>query len=296
MTPHEEMDPQLRPLQSRHGWVSWVTRQLEAVGADAPRRIAECILQRALRLERSQLYSGWQEPVPPEALPALEAMLQRALRREPLAYVLGKKEFWGLEFEVTPAVLVPRPETELLVEWALRLFPAGARIGSVEVLDAGTGSGCLAVSLAREWPQARVTAVDRSLAALRVARRNAERWGVQHRIHFVCADWLSALAEHRFALIVANPPYLTEEELALAEPELGYEPALALGGGSDGLASIRVLLADAGRCLRRGGWLLLEIGADQCARATELARAAGAKEIQVEPDLSGWPRVLRARW
>lgn len=296
MTAREEIPQHPVAFVSRRAWAWWATQQLEAVGADAPRRIAECILERALGLERPQLYASWNELVPRDAFPLLEAMLVRALQRQPLAYVIGEKEFWGLEFEVSPAVLVPRPETELLVEWALRLFPAGRRGAPISLVDAGTGSGCLAVALAREWPQARVTAMDRSLPALQLARRNARRWGVEGRIRFVCSNWLTSLAARQFPLIVANPPYLTEEELASAEPEVKFEPALALAGGKDGLEAIRTVLADAARCSTPGGWLLLEIGAEQGSAAAELARAAGAREVAVEQDLAGWPRVLRARW
>lgn len=277
-------------------WVLRAVPRLASAGADSPRLVAEALLQAALGVDRAGLYAMWTSPLPAHALGSLRSLLERACKREPLAYITGEKEFWGRSFRVDPSVLVPRPETELLVEWALRLFPEGRRGAALTVLDAGTGSGCLAVTLAAEWPGARVIATDRSARALAVARENALRWGVQERVHIACAHWLEALGGGRFALIVSNPPYLNRAELQEAAPELGYEPKLALDGGKDGLTAIRAVIAGAARCLAPRGWLLLEMGCLQSSAVRALARQAGAREIAVEEDLSGLPRLLRARW
>lgn len=286
----------LPPPRSARSWAVAAAARLRAAGADAPRLIAEGLLQAVLGIDRARLYARWIEPLPPEAEARLEILLNRALRREPLAYLTGEKEFWGLAFEVDSSVLVPRPETEGLVEWALRLFPGGRLGAPLRFIDAGTGSGCLAVSLLREWPEARCIAVDRCAKALARARRNAERWQVAGRLACVRADWLTACSWGAADLIVANPPYLSRSELAAAEPELSWEPRLALDGGEDGLEAVRTVIAQAPRCLARGGWLLLEIGCTQGAAAQQCAAEASAKEIACERDLAGQVRFLRARW
>ncbi len=208
---------------------------------------------------------------------------------EPLAYLVGEAEFGGRVFQVSPAVLIPRPDTEVLVELAL------ARLQGMEnpdVLDLGTGSGIVAVSLALECPAARVVAVDVSPAALAVAANNAGRLGAA--VDFVASDWFAALAGRRFDLIAANPPYIAADDPHLAGDGLPFEPQTALTDGGDGLACLRRIVAGAGAHLRPGGWLLLEHGHEQGAACRNLLAAAGFQGVFTHPDLAGSDRVSGA--
>jgi release factor glutamine methyltransferase len=212
-----------------------------------------------------------------------------------MAYIIGRREFWGLDFEVTPDVLVPRPETETLVEEALARARGGERM---RLADVGTGSGCLAITLACRLPRARAVATDVSAAALQVARRNATRHGVLDRVRFVQADLLSGL-HGPFELIVSNPPYIPTAALRDLQPEVrNYEPAGALAGGPDGLDVVRALLEQAATRLSAGGWLILEFGWGQAARLAAEIAARPVYELEViQPDLQGIPRtaVIRRR-
>jgi len=204
---------------------------------------------------------------------------------EPLAYLIGEREFFGRAFKTAPAVLIPRPETELLVEFMLEHAPIER---SSRVLDLGTGSGCVAVSIACERPLARVAATDVSAAALEIAHANADAHGCAN-IDFICADWLAPLGGERFDIIVSNPPYV-----AAADPhlkQLHFEPALALAAGADGLDAIRVIVAAAPRCLVRGGWLAFEHGFDQAERCRALLRDAGLENVFSRRDLAGIERI-----
>lgn len=200
--------------------------------------------------------------MPAPARARFEALLARRQAGEPVAYLLGRQGFWSLELEVSPATLIPRPETELLVELALARLPAGQ---SLRVADLGTGSGAIALALARERPQAHVVATDASAEALTVARRNAARLGLG-RVEFRDGDWLVPLAQERFDLIASNPPYIEQDDPHLAQGDLRFEPPAALASGADGLDAIRVIVRDAGRHLHPGGWLLLEHGWNQARR------------------------------
>ena len=233
------------------------------------------------------------------ALHALRAAQARLDAGEPLAYVLGWREFWGLRLRVGPQVLVPRPETELLVEFALRHLPARA---AADVLDLGTGSGAIAIALAHERPHARVQGVDASAEALALARDNAQRLLPAQRpggaLRWHLGDWMRALpdAQACFDLILSNPPYVAEHDPHLAA--LRFEPKLALVGGRagpDGLGDIRELVAQAAARLRSGGWLALEHGYDQAAAVRELLRAAGLGEVHSLRDLAGIERVTAGR-
>jgi release factor glutamine methyltransferase len=270
--------------------------ELSAAAVDAARLNAELLLAAALGVSRAALYARLHRAVPQSAAARFAELVARRLQREPLQYLLGHQELWSLNFHVTPDVLIPRPETERLVELALVLFPTARTGTALAVGDVGTGSGCLAIALAHEWPGARVTAIDRSLAALHVARANAERCGVAQRVLCVQGDLLAPVAGRSFDLIITNPPYVAAADLAAAQPELRFEPRLALDGGADGLEVIRRLLPMVPRHLRAGGRLLMEIGADQGAAVLSLARKAGANEAVIEMDLAGRPRVLSAVW
>jgi release factor glutamine methyltransferase len=217
---------------------------------------------------------------------AFAALAERRRQGAPIAYILGVREFYGLEFGVTPAVLIPRPETELLVELALERIPEAA---AARVLDLGTGSGAIAVALAHERRQARVTAVDVDYAALTVARANAKRHGAS--VRFFCGDWFGALPGESFDLIASNPPYVAAADPHLAMGDVRFEPQRALVGGADGLDCIRAIVARAGAHLRPGGWLLFEHGYDQAEACRALLLAQGYKEVQSWPDLAGIARV-----
>jgi release factor glutamine methyltransferase len=222
----------------------------------------------------------------PAAGTSFAALLARRLAGEPVAYLTGRREFYGRSFEVNPAVLIPRPETESLVELALERLPPGK---AVSVLDLGTGSGCIAITLALERPQACVTAVDRSHAALAVARRNAEM--LNATVEFLHSDWFAALGGRRFDLIVANPPYVARNDPHLARGDLRFEPVSALAAGSGGLDDLRTLAATAPAHLKPGGWLLLEHGWDQAEAVRGLLHAAGFATPATWQDLAGQPRI-----
>ncbi len=217
--------------------------------------------------------------------------VQRRRAGEPIAYITGRREFYGLAFEVTPAVLIPRPETELLVDLALeRIAPDQP----CTVLDLGTGSGCVAVAIAKQRPCSRITATDVSPDAMNVARENARRHSAEN-IEFVSADWLGALRKASFDIIVTNPPYVALGDPHLSQGDLRFEPRVALAGGKDGLDCIRKIAADAHDRLRPGGWLLIEHGCDQGAPCLGLLRGLGYAEVRDFSDLSGLPRVAAAR-
>jgi release factor glutamine methyltransferase len=263
--------------------------RLAASDLDASPREAGLLLGHLLGRGEAQLLAHDDEQLPAPLAERFAALLDRRLRGEPVAYLLGRREFWGRPFAVDDRVLVPRPETEHLVEAALALATA---LGAVpRILDLGTGSGCLAVTLALELPAARVVACDRSPGALAVARRNARQLGA--RVSFVAADWARPLACERFDLLVSNPPYL-DPAAAIPREVADWEPPAALWGGGDGLAEIgRLLSALAGA--RPGTPLLLEIGAGQLPGLQALAAAAGWRMAASLEDLAGIERVVTLR-
>ena len=215
-----------------------------------------------------------------------EALLKRRLAGEPVAYLTGTREFYGRSFQVSPDVLIPRPDTELLVELALARIPPDQ---AMEVLDLGTGGGCIAITLALERPLAHVTAVDRSTAALAISRRNAETLGA--RVEFLTSDWFAALGDRRFDLIVSNPPYIAAADPHLGRGDVRFEPLTALAAGHDGLADLRQLTAAACAHLEPGGVLFLEHGYDQADAVQALLRINGIRHPQSWADLAGILRV-----
>lgn len=251
-------------------------------------------MRRVLGWDRATLLVRGREEFPPQRLPDFESLLVRRERREPMAYILGHAEFWGLDFEVTPAVLIPRPETEQIVEEALARHAGGAP--PEHVADIGTGSGCLSVALACEFPQTRVTATDVSREALDVAEANARRHGVAHRVRFVQGNLLAGLSGP-FDLVVSNPPYVKAVDREALAPEVrDHEPAIALFGGVDGLDMVRAIVEVAAEATRTGGWLLMEFGFGQAEDVEALAAGHRAwQEITVLDDLQGVPRTLVAR-
>ena len=275
--------------------VAEAARRLAEAGIDARDAAfdAEVLARSALGWDRATYLAWWREPAPPGFGDRFEPLVARRCRREPVTRITGRREFWGLDLEVTPAVLVPRPESELLIETALARL--GDRIAAWALADVGTGSGCLAIALARELPRARVTATDISPDALAIARRNASRHRMADRVTFHHTDLLDGLPGP-FDLIVSNPPYVPDAVIDTLAPEVrDHEPAAALRGGPDGLDTVRRLVATAADRLRPEGWLIMEIGAGQSAAAAGIARGAGMRVVEVRPDLQGIPRAVVTR-
>lgn len=268
--------------------LAWGAARL--AGSPTPRLDAQLLLGQVTGLGRAALLVHGQRPLEDPAQRArYRALVERRARGEPLAYLTGEREFWSFTVEVTPETLVPRPETELLVELALVLGPPGP----ARVADLGTGSGAVALALARERPAWQVVASDIAPATLAVARANARRLGLD-AVAWLQGHWGAALAAAAFDLVVSNPPYVAEADPALAGA-LAFEPRRALASGPEGLDALRALAAGLPRCLRPGGWLLLEHGAGQGAAVREALAAAGLTDIETARDLAGLERVSRGR-
>ncbi len=269
-------------------------RRFAAAGVESPASDAEALLCWALAWERARLHAHPEAPVPEEASARLEEAARRREGREPLAYILGEREFWSLPFRVGPGVLIPRPETELLVERAAALL--GGR-GPVRVLDLGAGCAAVAVALARELPGCRVTATDVSERALALARENARLNGVEDRVEFLRADLFEGLpAGERFEAVVSNPPYVCSAAIGGLMPEVArHEPREALDGGPDGMRLLRAIVQGAPARLWPRGILLLEMAPEQAPGCAEELRRTGAfGEPLLRRDLAGRERVLEA--
>lgn len=252
----------------------------------------QMLMQRALNVSRAYLLAHPEQILEAGQQAAYDAMLRRRLAGEPIAHILGEREFFGLSFKVTPATLIPRPDTELLVELALQRIPPQ---GGFRVLDLGTGTGAIAISIAHSRPDAEVVGVDASPAALEVARENARRLGTGN-VSFEQSDWFSALGGNRFDLIVSNPPYIAANDGHLSEGDVRFEPMTALVSGADGLDDIRRIVTDARDRLEPGGWLLLEHGYDQAARVREILLQGDYVRIFSARDLADIERVSGAAW
>jgi release factor glutamine methyltransferase len=277
------------------GLLDWTARFLAQKGVEFPRLDTEVLLAHALACRRIDLYTRYEEPAPDEARQRFRELLRRRLEGCPVAYLVGRKEFFALEFEVGPAVLIPRPESEFVVMEGLRLAQG---MSAPRVLDIGTGSGNLAVAVAHRLKGARLTAVDQSADALAVAARNAARHGVAERITFLHGDLFGPLpAGESFDFILSNPPYIAREDIAgLPAGVRDYEPHLALDGGPGGYVVLDRLLARAGEFLEPGGHLILEIGAPQEVAVRErITRQGGYELARTVHDYSGHARVVHAR-
>jgi release factor glutamine methyltransferase len=242
------------------------------------------LLCHALGLTRVGLITQSERTVTVDEAAALNALVARRQQGEPIAYIVGRREFFGLDFTVSDAVLIPRPDTELIVELAIERLPQRGH-----VLDMGTGSGAIAVALAHTRPDAQVTALDVSAAALDVARANAARNGAT--VRFLQSDWFAVLGDERFNLIVSNPPYIAAGDAHLSQGDLRFEPVSALTDHADGLSALHSIIAGAAKHLNNQAWLLLEHGYDQAAAVRALLQEAGYSDVQSWGDLSGIERV-----
>jgi release factor glutamine methyltransferase len=258
-----------------------------SLDAGSARIEVQLLLQQALGVSRAHLLAHPDQVLDDAQEASYRKLVQRRLAGEPLAYILGEREFFGLKFKVTPATLIPRPDTELLAELALQRIPPR---GAFRVLDLGTGSGAIALSVAHARPDIKVTAVDASPEALEVARENALRLNIGN-VHLLRSDWFSALTSERFDLIVANPPYIADGDIHLAQGDLRFEPRAALASGADGLDDIRRIAAGATEHLNPGGWILFEHGYDQAEQVRALLRQSGFSGIFSARDLAGIERV-----
>jgi release factor glutamine methyltransferase len=269
--------------------------RLEAAKVPSHGLAAELLLMHALGCDRAWLYSHPEAAIDGEALQEFFELIARRTQGVPTQYLTGKQEFWGLEFEVTPAVLIPRPETEHLVEVAMERLGENRRRENLRIADVGTGSGCIAVAMAQEFKSAEILATDISGAALDVARRNVERHGVSKRIRFVECDLLGSAAKEgeQFDLIVSNPPYVASgDEPQLQKEVREHEPREALFAGAEGAEVYARLIAEAAKCLRGEGVLAVEVGYGASERVWSLFDGARWKDIRVTKDLAGIPRVI----
>jgi release factor glutamine methyltransferase len=261
---------------------------------DSPDLDARLLIGHALGLEHAGLVSASDRMLTAAEITQIESFARRRLRREPIAHILGRKEFWGLDFQVSNQVLVPRPETETLIEAALEIL-AAKKLQPLRIADLGTGSGALLIALLHEFPNATGIATDISQTALDIARANAWTHGLNKRAEFIASDYGSALPGG-YDLVVSNPPYIPAGDIAGLEPDVrDYDPMLALDGGADGLDAYRAIAADSRRLVAPGGTLILEVGIGQAEAVNALLVKAGmAILLPVRPDLAGIPRAVAA--
>jgi len=270
--------------------IASLLRNAQLPDSPSERLDAELLLAAAIGKSRSFLHTWPERIVSSEDAETYASYLQRRRAGEPVAYILGQQGFWKLDLEVAPHTLIPRPDTELLVETALELQPASP----AKVLDLGTGTGAIALALASDCPAWQVTAVDRVEEAVALAERNRQRLGLGN-VRVLVSHWFGSLAGQRFDLILSNPPYIRAEDPHLVEGDVRFEPSSALVAGSDGLDDLRVIVAQAPEHLVPGGWLLLEHGYDQAADVRALLTAQGFTEVASRKDLGGHERISLGR-
>ncbi|MBI5593026.1 MAG: peptide chain release factor N(5)-glutamine methyltransferase [Deltaproteobacteria bacterium] len=278
--------------------LKWATGYFTSHGIDSPRATAEILLAALLNLKRIDLYLRYDQPLLKSELSEFKSLIKRRVNREPVAYITGKKEFWSLDLEVNPDVLIPRPDTETLVEAALScLKPMDSSPNSSEqVLELGTGSGAIVLALASEQPKYRYIATDISLKALDIAKINARRHQLETAIQFVAGNWLNPFSPNKpvFDMILSNPPYIPSEDISGLQPEVNrFEPLLALDGRSDGLHAIRQIIFSAHPLLKPQGVLLLEMGFNQKEAVIQLIQHCGHYHpFQIIKDYAGHDRVV----
>ena len=279
--------------------VQWATIYFNDHDIDSPRATAEILLAHVLNTRRIDLYLRYDQPLIPAELERFKALIKRRLNREPVAYILERKEFWSMDLHVTREVLIPRPETECLVEKTLELLALDSNLESKLILELGTGCGAVILALASENPRHSYWATDISITAIRVARQNARQNDLDGKVHFIIGDWFAPLRSKPglFDLIVSNPPYIKSEDLNRLQPEIrAHEPLLALDGGADGLHCLRHIIQSAHLFLRPRGVIILEIGHDQKAPLEQMIAECGQyEEVEFYQDYSGYDRVLEMK-
>lgn len=277
--------------------VQWATTYFDTHDIDSPRATAEILLSHVLNTRRIDLYLRYDQPLTPDELERFKVLIKRRMNREPVAYILGCKEFWSMGLHITRDVLIPRPETECLVEKSLGMLAVDANMKSKLILELGTGCGAVILALASENPRHSYWATDISINAIRIARQNAMQNDLNGKIHFIAGDWFAPLGSKTgvFDLIVSNPPYIKSGDLAQLQPEIhAYEPLLALDGAADGLHCLRHIIQSAYRFLKPGGALILEIGHDQKASLKQMIAECGEYEgVSFYQDYSGYDRILQ---
>lgn len=288
------------PIESEDVWtvrriLEWTVAHLKKHGSDTPRLDTEILLAHARGCRRIDLYVQYDKPLTETERMTMRALVQRRAKAEPVAYLVGHREFFGLDFRVTSDVFIPRPDTETLV---MELLEQAKQFAAPRVLDVCTGSGCIAISAAVNLPAAQVTAIDFSLGALQIARENAAQHEVDSRVEFLRGDLLSDLPpDVQFDVIASNPPYIPENEIEHLQADVRlHEPRLALDGGPQGLVIVRRLIVDVLPHLTAGGWLMMELSSEQAEPVCDLLRSDGHyTEIKILNDLSGRARVVRAQ-
>ncbi len=277
--------------------VQWATTYFNNHVIDSPRATAEILLAHVLNTRRIDLYLRYDQPLIPAELKRFKALIKRRLNREPVAYILGLKEFWSMELHVTRDVLIPRPETECLVEKTIELLALDSDLESKRILELGTGCGAVILALASENARHSYWATDISINAIRVARQNAKQNDLDGKVHFITGDWFAPLRSKPglFDLIVSNPPYIKSDDLTRLQPEIhAYEPLLALDGAADGLHCLRRIIQSAYLFLKPRGVIILEIGHDQKAPLKQMIAECGEyEEVNFYQDYSGYDRILQ---
>lgn len=280
--------------------LNWTARYFGEHAVENPRLDAEVLLGHVLKINRLNLYLNYDKPLKKDELTEYRNLIKRRIKREPLQYIIGYQEFWSSKFKVDKGVMIPRPETEILVEEALNVFPqATSSTPTVNILELGTGSGAISISLAKELRAGTIIATDISYAALKIARENAKLQGVEKQATFLQGSLFSPVKEREgfFDLVISNPPYIRREDIEYLQPEVrDFEPRIALDGGEEGLKFYRQILPQVGKYLVRGGWLMLEVGKGQFEKVVTLMEHTGEfHPALVVKDLSGIERVIKAQ-
>ena len=277
--------------------LEWTTAYFKSRDVESPRASAEILLAHSLNVKRIDLYLRYDQPLSSGELESFKGLIKRRAQREPVAYILGTKEFWSMEFAVTPDVLIPRPETESLVEAALGLLGEDRNTTPSCILELGTGCGAIVLALASRQPRHIFYASDISEAATRLSKRNAERHSLDDRVHLFVGDWMLPLQKNArlFDLIISNPPYIPSGDIPELQPEISrYEPYLALNGEADGLGCLKTIIFTAHRLLKPQGSLVLEIGHDQKAAVRQMIERCGEYDgVVFSKDYGGLDRIVR---
>ena len=283
--------------------LNWTTSYFKSHDIDSPRATAEILLAHTLKLKRIDLYLRYDQPLFRSELSIYKAFIKRRIKREPVAYIVGEKEFWSMSLAVSRDVLIPRPETECVIETVLSVLSddsnQDANTEHKRILELGTGSGAIILALASERPDHCYFASDRSIKAIEIAKQNARRYGLAEKIDFFSGDWLTSLTpkKHRFDLIVSNPPYIQKPAISRLQPEIfQYEPIQALDGDEDGLGCLRRIICDAHAYMNPNGYLILEMGHDQKDGVRRIIEDGDSyDDIVFIKDYSGFYRVVRMR-